>query len=109
LIIILAMINPLHDSPQILRFRLIPHWKYELSFRLIPHWTRLCLVIPKGEGYSSSLREFHVKFANIDRLNWRQSGGFSFMGAVTLIKRGYKLVTTFQMPETKKAYISVSP
>jgi len=41
LIIILAMINPLHDSPQILRFRLIPHWKYELSFRLIPHWTRL--------------------------------------------------------------------
>jgi len=26
-----------------------------------------------------------------------------------LIKRGYKLVTTFQMPETKKAYISVSP
>jgi len=48
LIIILAMINPLHDSPQILRFRLIPHWKYELSFRLIPHWTRLRL---RREGY----------------------------------------------------------
>jgi hypothetical protein len=47
-----------------------------------------------------------------DRLNWKQSGGFSFVCAVNVAvfkKRGYKLVTTFQTPETTKAYISVSP